>query len=128
VVKLYPMVRRLKSHSLSVSCRNILYRSYRPPHHERREAYPSTRGCLNSPIYDTSLVVPPSNCPLWVCGSVAPEPSRGAGRLGPGFSRTEHKPKHEPLTRCANWRPKQVQQGARPKLRLIDHLVSEHLD
>jgi hypothetical protein len=33
--------------------------------------------------------------------SFAPEPSRGAGRLGPEFSKTEHKAQHQSLTRCA---------------------------
>ena len=31
-------------------------------------------------------------------GSFAPEPPRGAGRLCPEFSNTEHNPKHQPLT------------------------------
>jgi hypothetical protein len=40
--------------------------------------------------------------------SFAPEPSRGAGRLGPGFSNTEHNPKHQPLTRCADCGPDHI--------------------
>src|ERR1700730_15098918 len=40
-------------------------------------------------------------------GSFAPEPSRGAGRLGPEFSETEHKSEYQVLTRCARrqWHP-----------------------
>jgi hypothetical protein len=34
-------------------------------------------------------------------GSLAPEPPRGAGRLCPEFSKTEHNPSIKPLTRCA---------------------------
>ena len=33
-------------------------------------------------------------------GSFAPEPSRGAGRLCPEFSKTEPSPSAIPLTRC----------------------------
>ena len=33
-------------------------------------------------------------------GSFAPEPSRGAGRLCPEFSKTQHNPSAIPLTRC----------------------------
>ena len=35
--------------------------------------------------------------------------------------------RHNEPSRSANWRPEQVQQGARLKLRLLDYLVSEHL-
>ena len=52
-------------------------------------------------------------------GPFAPEPSRGAGRLGPEFSRPEHKPSIARLTCCATNGCEHSQQSNT----LLDHLV-----